>query len=63
MTNAWPPNHVVVSSSIESSHFVYIMLNVRSVSDLSRPRLQLMDNNWVNFSIPLEQLNLTQAFS
>ena len=45
VVKAWPPNHDVVSSSFESSHFVHIMpKEVRSVSNVFPPRHPLMSN-------------------
>ena len=45
----WPPIHEVMSSSLESSHFVHIMPKARSLNSLpnfSPPRHPLMSTNW-----------------
>ena len=56
VAHAWPPNHEVVSSSLEGSHFVNNMSNVRFVPNLSPPRHPLMSTNWAYF-LCLEQLS------
>ncbi|GFZ09547.1 dynamin-like protein 6 [Actinidia rufa] len=68
LLKTWPSNHEVVSSSLESNHFVHIMSNVRYAFNISPPGHPL-GNGWKivasfegNFPKRIQQLPLDRHF-